>query len=86
MRLTFLGKATTGGPSPTLYATDRKSYVVQGWIVPDGGRVAGSASSASGRYLNRTVPICVGRRHSNVLAEAGLVVLTEPMLGTPAWV
>jgi hypothetical protein len=34
VRLTFLGKETQGGGSPTLYATDRKSYVVQGWTVP----------------------------------------------------
>lgn len=33
MRLTFLGKATQGGGSPTLFATDRNSYVVQGWKV-----------------------------------------------------
>ncbi|SCL70548.1 hypothetical protein GA0070606_5434 [Micromonospora citrea] len=35
MRLTFLGKESTGGQSPTLYATDRDSYVVQGWKVAD---------------------------------------------------
>jgi hypothetical protein len=35
MQLTFLGKETTGGQSPTLYATDRGTYVVQGWIVTD---------------------------------------------------
>lgn len=34
MRLTFLGKATQGGGSPTLFATDRATYVVQGWKVP----------------------------------------------------
>jgi len=33
MRLTFLGKSTQGGGSPTLYATDRDTYVVQGWKV-----------------------------------------------------
>lgn len=33
MRLRFLGKATQGGGSPTLYATDRRTYVVQGWKV-----------------------------------------------------
>lgn len=33
MRLTFLGKATQGGGSPTLFATDRYTYVVQGWTV-----------------------------------------------------
>jgi len=35
MRLTFLGKSTQGGGSPTLFATDRHTYVVQGWKVPD---------------------------------------------------
>jgi hypothetical protein len=34
MRLTFLGKDSQGGQSPTLYATDRDTYVVQGWRVP----------------------------------------------------
>lgn len=34
MQLTFLGKNTQGGGSPTLYATDRGTYVVQGWKVP----------------------------------------------------
>lgn len=33
MRLRFLGKATQGGGSPALYATDRNTYVVQGWKV-----------------------------------------------------
>lgn len=33
MQLTFLGKSTQGGGSPTLYATDRETYVVQGWRV-----------------------------------------------------
>ena len=35
MRLTFLGKATQGGGSPTLFATDRNTYVVQGWKVDE---------------------------------------------------
>lgn len=34
VRLRFLGKNTQGGGSPTLYATDRDTYVVQGWVVP----------------------------------------------------
>ncbi|MGH3695345.1 MAG: hypothetical protein ACRDRX_15385 [Pseudonocardiaceae bacterium] len=33
MRLRFLGKSTQGGGSPTLYATDRNTYLVQGWKV-----------------------------------------------------
>ena len=31
MRLTFLGKASENGESPTLYATDHGSYIVQGY-------------------------------------------------------
>ncbi|MEU2951571.1 hypothetical protein [Streptomyces xanthochromogenes] len=33
MKLRFLGKNSTPGDSPTLYATDRDSYVVQGWKI-----------------------------------------------------
>ena len=35
MRLRFLGKDSLPGDSPTLYATDRSTYVVQGWKVTD---------------------------------------------------
>jgi hypothetical protein len=35
MELYFLGKETTGGDSPTLYATNRGTYVIQGWVVTD---------------------------------------------------
>lgn len=35
MRLTFLGKDSKPDESPTLYSTDRDTYVVQGWIVTD---------------------------------------------------
>lgn len=35
MRLTFLGKNSQPTNSPTLYATDRGSYVVQGWVVTE---------------------------------------------------
>jgi hypothetical protein len=35
MKLTFLGKETQGGGSPTIFATDRGTYVVQGWKVSD---------------------------------------------------
>jgi hypothetical protein len=35
VRLTFLGKDSQPNQSPTLYATDRESYVVQGWTVTD---------------------------------------------------
>jgi hypothetical protein len=35
VRLTFLGKDSKPNESPTLYATDRNTYIVQGWIVTD---------------------------------------------------
>ncbi len=35
MKLRFLGKDSTPTNSPTLYATDQDSYLVQGWIVSD---------------------------------------------------
>jgi hypothetical protein len=35
MEVRFLGKETSGGDSPTLYATDSGSYLVQGWRVTD---------------------------------------------------
>jgi hypothetical protein len=37
MRLTFIGKDPDSIPegSPTVYRTDRESWVVQGWVVTD---------------------------------------------------
>jgi hypothetical protein len=35
VKLTFLGKDSTPDDSPTLYATDQDSYVIQGWVVTD---------------------------------------------------
>lgn len=35
MQLTFLGKSSENGESPTLYASDQDSYIVQGYIVTD---------------------------------------------------
>lgn len=35
MKLRFLGKESKPNDSPTLYATDRGSYIVQGYIVTD---------------------------------------------------
>lgn len=40
MKLRFLGKDSTPDDSPTLYATDRDSYVLQGWIVTDAAILA----------------------------------------------
>lgn len=35
MRLRFLGTDSQVGQCPTLYVTDRNTYVVQGWEVTD---------------------------------------------------
>lgn len=35
MKITFLGKDSTPNDSPTLYATDRETYLVQGYMVTD---------------------------------------------------
>lgn len=35
MHIRFLGKETTQGDSPTLYATDRETYIIQGYVVSD---------------------------------------------------
>lgn len=37
MQLTFIGKDPDSGPqqSPTIYRTDRDTWVVQGWTVTD---------------------------------------------------
>ncbi|MGH3696680.1 MAG: hypothetical protein ACRDRX_22280 [Pseudonocardiaceae bacterium] len=35
MRILFLGKETEHGDSPTLYATERCTYLIQGWKVTD---------------------------------------------------
>lgn len=40
MKLRFLGKDSSPTNSPTLYATDQDSYVLQGWIVTDAAILA----------------------------------------------
>jgi hypothetical protein len=35
MKIRFLGKESEHGDSPTLYATDRATYLMQGWKVTD---------------------------------------------------
>jgi hypothetical protein len=35
VKLTFVARETSSGHSPTLYATDRGTYVIQGWQVVD---------------------------------------------------
>jgi hypothetical protein len=42
MRLTFIGKDPDSNPtgSPTVYRTDRGSWVIQGWVVSDEAALA----------------------------------------------
>jgi hypothetical protein len=42
MALTFIAKDPDSQPegSPTLYRTDRQSWIVQGWVVTDPGELA----------------------------------------------
>jgi hypothetical protein len=42
MRLTFIGKDPDSNPtgSPTVYRTDRGSWIVQGWVVTDPAALA----------------------------------------------
>ena len=42
MRITFIGKDPDSNPtgSPTVYRTDRGSWVVQGWVVTDSEALA----------------------------------------------
>jgi hypothetical protein len=35
MKLTFLGTSSADGDCPSVYATDRGTYVIQGWKVAD---------------------------------------------------
>lgn len=58
MQLTFLGKSTQGGGSPTLFATDRETYVVQGWRVP-GQETSVEIPSRLLDYLERDTELAV---------------------------
>jgi hypothetical protein len=51
MRLTFLGKETQGGNSPTLWETDDGHYVIQGFTLDAGalGQV-GAVPDGEGRH------------------------------------
>lgn len=40
MQLTFLGTTSNNGGSPTLFGTDRDTYLIQGWKVLDAETLA----------------------------------------------
>lgn len=54
MRLTFLGKDTQGGNSPTLWETDDGQYVIQGFTL--------DAEALAHRPCHTTLPPRVGNR------------------------
>jgi hypothetical protein len=58
VQLTFLGKSTQGGGSPTLFATDRDTYVVQGWRVP-GRETSVEIPTRLLEYLERDTELAV---------------------------
>lgn len=48
MNVTFLGTTSNGGHCPTLFATDRDSYVVQGRVVTDPEALAAIQNTYAG--------------------------------------
>jgi hypothetical protein len=72
MRLTFLGKATDHGDSPTLYATDRDTYLIQGWKVTD-PEILAKLEIAKGETVveiyDRLIPYFVNDGLSGIVAS-----------------
>lgn len=71
MQLRFLGKSTQGGGSPTLFATDRDTYVVQGWRVP-GDETSVEVPEGLLGYLERDTGLAVAL----VATEQGTYILS----------
>ena len=67
MRLEFLGKDSVPDQSPTLYATDSDSFVVQGWVVSDPRVLAMIAVSEGETVVEVPAKLMVH------LAKAGIV-------------
>lgn len=76
MELRFLGRETQGGGSPTLFATDRDTYIVQGWKVP-GEATRVEIPKGLLRYLEPAtrlgVPLQDTERDSYILAGAAVL-------------
>jgi len=66
MQLRFLGKDSTPTNSPTLYATDNDSFILQGWIVTD-PKVIGQLDITDEETIVEVPPGLMG-----FLAEDGL--------------
>jgi hypothetical protein len=88
MRLTFLGKDTQGGGSPTLFATDRDTYVVQGWKVANELPTVIEIPESLLRYLQPNTELGVplrttGRRWRGDNGECGTYTLTGAAVTDP---
>jgi hypothetical protein len=56
MRIRFLGTNSSGGQSPTMFATDRGTLVVQGYKVTDPGGLADIGGIPEGETLVEIPP------------------------------
>jgi hypothetical protein len=70
MRRRFLGKDTQGGGSPSLFATDRGTYVVQGWKVP-GHRTSVEVPKKLLRHLEHGTVLDADLRETESCVEVG---------------
>ena len=71
MKLTFLGKDSTPNDSPTLYANDRDTYLVQGYTVTD-PEDDGSNVAAFADFMTLLAPLPTGPRSRQVMVGRGL--------------
>jgi hypothetical protein len=97
MQLRFLGKNSTPGDSPTLYVTDRDTYVIQGWKVfandllmqldvPDGETVIEAPAELFEHLTNDGLTSGVLRRFDDpvkIVTEQGTLVLQGPQMHDP---
>jgi len=72
LQLIFLFKDINSGTGgcPAVYATDRDSYVIQGWNLPAGTRLRDQAENESGVEVPANIIEQIGRRWA---AENGLI-------------
>ncbi|MFE4539606.1 hypothetical protein ACFRKB_31850 [Streptomyces scopuliridis] len=94
MKLRFLGKNSTPGDSPTLYASDQDSYVVQGWRVyaqdlldqldvPEGHSVVEVPTELFEHLINDGVPVGEIKNYSDpivLVTEQGTCIVQGPQM------
>jgi hypothetical protein len=64
LNLTFLFKDSNSGTAgcPAMYSTDRDTYVIQGWVLPDGTQLRDQADGESGVEVPANIIDQIGRR------------------------